>query len=172
MEDLLYLVASSDRPTVIALTETWLDSSIPSYEVELPSYRLYRRDRSRHGGGVVMYVHESANVRSSLSHPISELLSAGTDFDLSQLDETLLSRQLSNITHAIVVMDLLSVCSEYGLVQCVTESTRVASSCESLLDLVLGTESSILRDLSVGCPLGSSGHYSLSVVFLSRESEV
>jgi len=106
MEDLLCLVASPDSPTVIALTETWLDSSIAPYEVELPSYRLYRRDRSRHGGKVAMYVHESANV--SLFHPISERLSVtvqssvrlflfavlyqppGTDFDLSQLDQALL----------------------------------------------------------------------------------
>jgi len=119
-----------------------------------------------------MYVHESANVRSSLSHPISELLSVtvqssvelflfavlyqppGTDFDLSQLDQALLSLQLSNIAHAMVVgdfnvdmsephsagaMNLLSVCAEYGLVQCVTESTRVVGSCESFLDLVLCT---------------------------------
>ncbi len=44
-------------------------------EVNLPSYRLIRRDRDRHGGGVALYIHESITIRSVSCHPRYELLS-------------------------------------------------------------------------------------------------
>ena len=41
---------------VIAMSETWLDESIANATVELPNYAVFRRDRNRHGGGVLLYV--------------------------------------------------------------------------------------------------------------------
>ena len=42
MDDLCLLVSGSSPPSIIALTETWLDSSIRDCEVSLPSYELFR----------------------------------------------------------------------------------------------------------------------------------
>jgi hypothetical protein len=44
---------------IIALSETWLDNSISDALIQLNDYVLYRRDRNRHGGGVLLYVNRS-----------------------------------------------------------------------------------------------------------------
>jgi hypothetical protein len=44
---------------VLALTETWLDGSIQDDMIELENYTLYRKDRHRHGGGVMFYINQS-----------------------------------------------------------------------------------------------------------------
>ena len=44
------------KAAVIAVTETWLDSSIEDKEVELPGFYCYRRDRNRNGGGVCLFI--------------------------------------------------------------------------------------------------------------------
>ena len=40
-------------PEVLAISETWLDSSVPDGEIEIPGYSVFRCDRSGRGGGVV-----------------------------------------------------------------------------------------------------------------------
>ena len=44
---------------IVVLTETKLDATATSASFSLPGFQLYRRDRSRHGGGVLMYVKNS-----------------------------------------------------------------------------------------------------------------
>ena len=64
-DDVACLV-SSVHPEVLALSETWLDSSVVDCELRLPGYSLFRRDRSRCGGGVAVYCadHLSCSVLS------------------------------------------------------------------------------------------------------------
>ena len=38
------------------IVETWLDSDISDAEVYISGYRVFRHDRNRHGGGVLVYV--------------------------------------------------------------------------------------------------------------------
>ena len=110
--DELYLVTSPSPPTIITLTETWLDSSISDSEVQLPCNRLFRRDRTRQGGDVALYVYKTVSIKATFSHPVAELLSVtvnnptgsllltvvyrlpGLDGDLAVLDAALLSLQL------------------------------------------------------------------------------
>ena len=40
----------------IAITETFLGPDIPSSEIFPPEYHVFRKDRSRHGGGVLLAV--------------------------------------------------------------------------------------------------------------------
>lgn len=47
---------------IITLSETWLGDSIPDIDISLENYTLFRRDRSRDGGGVAAYVRESLSV--------------------------------------------------------------------------------------------------------------
>ena len=49
---------SSMKLSIVAVTETWLDSSIPSSVVILNdnSYTIFRKDRNRHGGGVMLAI--------------------------------------------------------------------------------------------------------------------
>ena len=41
---------------VVALSETWLDQSIESDEINISGYTIVRKDRNRGGGGVMFYV--------------------------------------------------------------------------------------------------------------------
>ncbi len=122
------------RLDFIALTETWLDPSIKDSELSIPSFTLLRRDRSRHGGGVCLYVwgltitskwfHESAELLSISVQTMSELFllsvlyrSPGLDLDLSELQVILGSLNLPHHRHAILVGDFnvnLSVSSSTG----------------------------------------------------------
>ena len=55
IEELRLLVLES-KPDIIALMETKLNDSICSSELNIPNYNLHRRDRTRNGGGVAIYV--------------------------------------------------------------------------------------------------------------------
>ena len=43
---------------VLGLSETWLDGTIMDAEVGIPGFKIFRRDRNRRGGGVMVYVSE------------------------------------------------------------------------------------------------------------------
>ena len=51
---------------IIAVTETWLDGSISDECIELLDYQVFRKDRNRHGGGVLAYTHNSLAVTQRL----------------------------------------------------------------------------------------------------------
>ena len=46
------------EPKVVVVTETFLNDEILSSEIVTDSYNTFRRDRNRHGGGVLLLVHE------------------------------------------------------------------------------------------------------------------
>ena len=41
------------------LKHAWLGEEITDSEISPPDYQLYRLDHNRHGGGVLMYVHNN-----------------------------------------------------------------------------------------------------------------
>ena len=47
------------QPHIICIVETWLCEDISDNEIGLHGYQVLRLDRNRHGGGLLMYVHES-----------------------------------------------------------------------------------------------------------------
>ena len=53
---------------VLTLSETWLDETVTDGEVNMDGYSTIRRDRNRHGGGVLLYVKDgiSYNTRPDL----------------------------------------------------------------------------------------------------------
>lgn len=66
----LKIIAEKSKAGIIAISESWFDSSITDAEVSMPGYNLERKDRNTHGGGVCMYIREdlSYNPRSDLDH--------------------------------------------------------------------------------------------------------
>ncbi len=44
---------------IICISETWLGGSIPDGDITISNYTQYRKDRNRHGGGVMIYVSDS-----------------------------------------------------------------------------------------------------------------
>ena len=58
---------------IFGVTETWLSDEILDDEVHVPGYSVLRRDRSRHGGGIALYIRESLNFEVL---PLPELANA------------------------------------------------------------------------------------------------
>ena len=49
----------NDPLDILAITETKIYDSFSEDEVSLAGYHIIRKDRNRHGGGVLLYVHEA-----------------------------------------------------------------------------------------------------------------
>lgn len=71
--DYLRASATTRKPDIIALTETWLDNSIYPSEFCIDNYLLTRRDRNR---GISLYVSQSIVVSVCVSHESVEFMSA------------------------------------------------------------------------------------------------
>ncbi len=121
--DELRLLAGSSTPGIIAITESWLDSTIAASEVAIPSYQLYRRDRSRHGGGICLYISDSISISRKSCHESIEFMHVevtvdkgvlfvglyyrppGSDSDFSQLETLLGSLDLAKYFRVLILGD-------------------------------------------------------------------
>jgi hypothetical protein len=72
----LSILAQRTRASVIAVSETWLDTSVLNAEVSLPGYNIIRKDRGSHGGGVCLYIKEDLafNPRADLDDTQLEIV--------------------------------------------------------------------------------------------------
>ena len=68
----IHLLLTQNRIDILSLNETWLDDSILDQEIEINGYRIVRKDRNRHGGGVLVYLRNNLHYHvlkhSSLEH--------------------------------------------------------------------------------------------------------
>ncbi|XP_072017060.1 uncharacterized protein [Amphiura filiformis] len=53
----LRCLISDAKPAAVAISETWLDESVPDNEINIQGYAVPCHDRDREGGGVCVYVH-------------------------------------------------------------------------------------------------------------------
>ena len=58
MDDLKILVETKS-PSAICIVETWLSDDVNDSEISIQNYHITRHDRNRHGGGVLIYIHNS-----------------------------------------------------------------------------------------------------------------
>ena len=56
LNDIETLLVNYHNFDIISVTETHLDHTIKDNDIELNNYRLFRKDRTRMGGGVAIYV--------------------------------------------------------------------------------------------------------------------
>lgn len=57
--DELRVLVDMQQPHIVSIVETWLSSEISDNELFLQGYQVLRLDRNRHGGGILMFIHES-----------------------------------------------------------------------------------------------------------------
>ena len=48
-----------DKLDICLFSETKLDETFPNQQFKIHGYKMYRRDRNKHGGGVLCYVNEN-----------------------------------------------------------------------------------------------------------------
>ena len=59
---------SNVNASILGITESWLDDSVPDSEISIDNFSLLRKDRNRNGGGVALYIKNlfAFNVKSDL----------------------------------------------------------------------------------------------------------
>ena len=73
IESLQLLVEAEDLD-VICVVETWLSAEILDAEISIQGYQCFRRDRNRHGGGIVVYVRDCLSTTPIMDNVDLELL--------------------------------------------------------------------------------------------------
>ena len=77
--DQLNILIEEEKPHVIGINETKIDSDISDTDIQIEGYEVVRRDRNKWGGGVALYIHKSISanyaVRLDLMHYRLESLS-------------------------------------------------------------------------------------------------
>ena len=73
--DELWYIAKLSEATVIGISESKLDDSVLSSEIQIENYDLIRSDRNRHGGGVACFIRNdlSYNTKSFLPSEIENI---------------------------------------------------------------------------------------------------
>ena len=71
--DELRHIARLTNAAVMGISESKLDDSVPTSEIQIDEYDLLRYDRNRHGGGVACYI------RNDLSYNVKSYFSKDTE---------------------------------------------------------------------------------------------
>ena len=73
--DELQYIAELSEAAVIGISESILDDSVLSSEIQIENYDLIRSDRNRHGGGVACFIRNdlSYNMKSFLPSEIENI---------------------------------------------------------------------------------------------------
>ena len=141
--------------------ETWLSSEISDSEILIPNYMSFRLDRSRHGGGIAVFVKSSLSVSALPSTPNLEFLplsikpsnhysfTLGTFYRPPNSDSALrllndhISIMSPNLLHNLFLVGDFNV-----------DFLQSSSLCNNLLDLTncLGLKQIICEPSHVGSP--------------------
>ena len=57
--DELLILCDTYTPGIVCIVESWLSEGIEDAELCIPHYHILRHDRNRHGGGIILFVHDS-----------------------------------------------------------------------------------------------------------------
>ena len=73
--DKLRALVDTQNPHIVCIVDTWLSDDISDNEVSLEGYQVILLDRNRHGGGILIFVHDSLVSKVVMAGPSSlELL--------------------------------------------------------------------------------------------------
>ena len=64
--DELKAVYCTCAPDIVCIVESWVCGDIGDNEISLPNYSFVRLDRSRHGGGILMYIKDHDGIPFSI----------------------------------------------------------------------------------------------------------
>ena len=87
------LLVDDKQPHVLCLNETKLDDTVEDNCIDIDGYQVIRKDRTRHGGGVAMYAHESL------------MFEFRNDFNVAELESLTIEIRLP-FTKPIILMTL------------------------------------------------------------------
>ena len=86
-DELQVIMERCSRGLVLGISETWLDDEVTDAELQMVGFRMYRRDRGRRGGGVMVYVPE--NICTRRRHDLES-----TDVEALWIEARILGRKV------------------------------------------------------------------------------
>ena len=89
--DELQILCETHKPGIVCTVESRLSDDIEDVELTIPSYQALRLDRNRHGGGILVYIHNSLTYNA---------ISKG----LGNLEVVLISVSQANSTKVVFVL--------------------------------------------------------------------
>ena len=150
--DLLRSLCSVESYDIVAICESWLSADVLNSEICIDGYNTTRKDRNRHGGGVLLYIKNSIPyTHLQIQHPDLELIMAATT-QISRLHDILSLLRPQNLSNLVLCGDfnidqtgnasplskvLHDLSLDFNISQVVQEPTRVTATTSSLIDLVL-----------------------------------
>ena len=184
---------------MLGLAETKVDDSVSDASISIPGFELFRRDRTRHGGGVALYVRSSLCPFLECSHSDLEALvvklrkpniyftvvylppscDAATRNSMRKFISNFAS--LRNIVVGDFNIDAMSnsetssafidLLQTSGFVQLITEFTRVTNRSSSCIDLLFTNCRGNLATTGVA-KIVTSDHYAIFGVYSSKDLTV
>ena len=74
LDELSATIEAHDFPDVVCIVESWLCHDIREQEIAIPNYNVFRHNRNRHGGGILLYIKDT--------YITSELPGTPTDLEI------------------------------------------------------------------------------------------
>ena len=59
LDDLFVTIETHNFPDIVCIVESWLGHDVGDQEIAIPNYNIFRHDRNRYGGGILIYVKDS-----------------------------------------------------------------------------------------------------------------
>ena len=59
LDDLFVTIETHNFPDIVCIVESWLGHDVRDQEIAIPNYDIFRHNRNRHGGGILVYVKDS-----------------------------------------------------------------------------------------------------------------
>ena len=182
--DELSAICSLYSPDIVCIVETWLSPDICDSELSLPNFQSFRLDRSRHGGGILVYVKSSLSATAvPTSSPIELLLLSITfrhvPFSLATFyrppscpdDLCVLTSLAHSYSHNLILLGDFNVISLsqlhvisdlFSLDQIVAQPTHFSpTGTPFLIDLVFVPSSFSSYSCNVLPPISNSDHHSI-----------
>ena len=68
--DELRVLCFVNKYDIVCVVESWLSQDIPDSELTIPGYFVFRKDRNRHGGGILIFVRDSLSCTIVSTPPV------------------------------------------------------------------------------------------------------
>ena len=68
--DELCLVVEVNNPDIVCIVESWLGHDVRDQEIAIPNYNIFRLDRNRHGGGILIILRTPTSLQCCLVPPL------------------------------------------------------------------------------------------------------
>ncbi|XP_044582947.1 uncharacterized protein LOC123263967 [Cotesia glomerata] len=147
---------------IIAVTESWLSSSVVDAQVWLPEFYLLRNDRNRrHGGGVLLFIRNTSSSR--VIHCSSNQMDGFPEYIIAEVWSSSRDLNINMLTNSYLSAHLKDFCKSYDLYIVPFNATHHTATSHTWIDhCIVSNINNIVSTFQSDVPF-LSGHDIISV---------